>query len=61
VLLPCAMSNHYHAVIYDRVGRYPRETGETGTRLISKARISGEVSRADTDTVQVTSVGRCTG
>ena len=23
VLLPCAMSNHYHAVIYDRVGRYP--------------------------------------
>jgi REP element-mobilizing transposase RayT len=23
VLLPCAMSNHYHAVIYDRDGRYP--------------------------------------
>src|SRR5512140_3045117 len=23
VLLPCAMSNHYHAVIYDRRGRYP--------------------------------------
>jgi hypothetical protein len=23
VLLPCAMSNHYHAVICDRVGRYP--------------------------------------
>jgi len=23
VLLPCVMSNHYHAVIYDRVGRYP--------------------------------------
>jgi REP element-mobilizing transposase RayT len=23
VLLPCAMSNHYHAVIYDRAGRYP--------------------------------------
>jgi putative transposase len=23
VLLPCAMSNHYHAVIYDRTGRYP--------------------------------------
>ena len=23
VLLPCAMSNHYHVVIYDRVGRYP--------------------------------------
>ena len=23
VLLPCAMSNHYHAVIYDREGRYP--------------------------------------
>jgi len=23
VLLPCAMSNHYHAVIYDRPGRYP--------------------------------------
>ncbi len=23
VLLPCAMSNHYHAVIYDRLGRYP--------------------------------------
>src|SRR5215468_11385270 len=23
VLLPCAMSNHYHAMIYDRVGRYP--------------------------------------
>jgi len=23
VLLLCAMSNHYHAVIYDRVGRYP--------------------------------------
>jgi len=23
VLLPCAMSNHYHAVIFDRAGRYP--------------------------------------
>ena len=23
MLLPLAMSNHYHAVIYDRVGRYP--------------------------------------
>jgi putative transposase len=23
VLLPCAMSNHYHAVIFDRMGRYP--------------------------------------
>lgn len=23
VLLPCAMSNHYHVVIYDRTGRYP--------------------------------------
>jgi putative transposase len=23
VLLPCAMSNHYHAVIFDRFGRYP--------------------------------------
>jgi putative transposase len=23
VLLPCAMSNHYHAVIFDRYGRYP--------------------------------------
>ena len=23
VLLPCAMSNHYHAVIFDRWGRYP--------------------------------------
>jgi REP-associated tyrosine transposase len=23
VLLPCALSNHYHAVIYDRAGRYP--------------------------------------
>jgi REP element-mobilizing transposase RayT len=23
VLLPCAMSNHYHAVIFDRSGRYP--------------------------------------
>jgi len=23
LLLPCAMSNHYHAVIYDRAGRYP--------------------------------------
>jgi hypothetical protein len=23
VVLPCAMSNHYHAVIYDRLGRYP--------------------------------------
>jgi putative transposase len=23
VLLPCAMSNHYHAVIFDRLGRYP--------------------------------------
>jgi putative transposase len=23
VLLPCVMSNHYHAVIYDRAGRYP--------------------------------------
>jgi putative transposase len=23
VLLPCAMSNHYHAVIFDRHGRYP--------------------------------------
>ena len=23
MLLPCAMSNHYHAVIYDRAGRYP--------------------------------------
>lgn len=23
VLLPCVMSNHYHAVIYDRMGRYP--------------------------------------
>jgi len=23
VLLPCAMSNHYHAVIFDRCGRYP--------------------------------------
>src|SRR4029078_3673561 len=22
-LLRCAMSNHYHVVIYDRVGRYP--------------------------------------
>jgi len=23
VLLPCAMSNHHHTVIYDRFGRYP--------------------------------------
>jgi hypothetical protein len=23
VLLPCVMSNHYHAVIYDRAGRNP--------------------------------------
>jgi putative transposase len=23
VLLPCAMSNHYHAVVFDRWGRYP--------------------------------------
>jgi REP element-mobilizing transposase RayT len=23
VLLPCAMSNHHHVVIYDRAGRYP--------------------------------------
>jgi hypothetical protein len=23
VLLPCAMSNHYHAVVFDRFGRYP--------------------------------------
>jgi REP element-mobilizing transposase RayT len=23
VVLPCAMSNHYHAVIFDRFGRYP--------------------------------------
>lgn len=23
VLLPCAMSNHYHVVIFDRAGRYP--------------------------------------
>jgi len=23
VLLPCALSNHYHAVIFDRWGRYP--------------------------------------
>jgi REP element-mobilizing transposase RayT len=23
VLLPCALSNHYHVVIYDRAGRYP--------------------------------------
>jgi hypothetical protein len=23
LLLPCAMSNHYHAVIFDRWGRYP--------------------------------------
>jgi putative transposase len=23
VLLPCVLSNHYHAVIYDRAGRYP--------------------------------------
>jgi hypothetical protein len=23
VLLPCAMSNHYHVVVYDRAGRYP--------------------------------------
>lgn len=24
VLLPCAMSNHYHAVIFDRFGQYPQ-------------------------------------
>jgi REP element-mobilizing transposase RayT len=23
IVLPCAMSNHYHVVIYDRMGRYP--------------------------------------
>ena len=23
VLLPCAMSNHHHTVIFDRYGRYP--------------------------------------
>src|ERR1043165_9269982 len=23
LVLPCAMSNHYHVVIYDRAGRYP--------------------------------------
>jgi putative transposase len=23
LLLPCVMSNHYHAVVYDRTGRYP--------------------------------------
>jgi putative transposase len=23
VVLPCALSNHYHAVIFDRSGRYP--------------------------------------
>jgi REP element-mobilizing transposase RayT len=23
VLVPCAMSNHYHAVVFDRYGRYP--------------------------------------
>jgi hypothetical protein len=29
VLLPCAMSNHYHAVIYDRAGRYSEFIGPT--------------------------------
>lgn len=24
VLLPCALSNHYHAVVFDRIARYPR-------------------------------------
>jgi hypothetical protein len=27
MLLPCAMSNHYHAVVYDRAGRYPEFIG----------------------------------
>jgi REP element-mobilizing transposase RayT len=26
VLLPCALSNHYHAVVFDRWGRYPEFT-----------------------------------
>jgi|SRR5688500_16743165 putative transposase len=35
VVLPCVMSNHYHAVIYDRAGRYPESSGgRIRTRLV---------------------------
>jgi hypothetical protein len=37
VLLPCAMSNHYHVVIYDRAGRYP-EFIEHFHKLLLEAR-----------------------
>ena len=36
VVLPCAMSNHYHAVIYDRAGRYP-EFSEHFHKLLARS------------------------
>jgi len=36
VLLPCAMSNHYHAVVYDRVGNLPAFT-EYFHKLVAKS------------------------
>ena len=34
VVLPCAMSNHYHAVIYDRAGPRDLAEPEEGTNLV---------------------------
>ena len=52
VLLPCAMSNHYHVVIYDRLGRYPefiehfhKLLARSQNALRAAGRTSGPASR----------------
>ena len=45
VLLPCAMSNHHHTVIFDRYGRYPDVPGGLrGSARVLAGRRGGDVS-----------------
>jgi putative transposase len=41
VLLPCVMSNHYHAVIYDRMGRYPEFIEHLHKLVAARTRCAG--------------------
>jgi len=45
VLLPCAMSNDYHAVIYDRCGRYP-EFVEHFHKMLARSRNASPAAAA---------------
>jgi hypothetical protein len=56
VLLPCALSNHYHAVLFDRWGRYPEFT-EHFHKLVARSQnaLRGRWENLDRRLIQTSS------